>query len=80
MRSESGSRLIGTFTRQGLRVHLRIVDRDVQVEVSEVAPREALGHQRHVGLRVARPGINHAQPFRPLVSTTSASPSHRPTE
>src|SRR5437667_323894 len=36
-----------------------------EVRVSDVAPREALGHTRGVGLRVARPGVDPGAAVEP---------------
>src|SRR5207244_11315496 len=42
----------------GLQVRFRIVDRDLDVHVPDVAPREALGDTPRLGLRMARSRID----------------------
>ena len=66
IRSESGSRLTGTFARQGFRYAFGSSIVMSMIEVPDVAPREALGHARRVGLRMPRSGVDPGAAVQPV--------------
>jgi hypothetical protein len=73
-------KLESDFDRKGFGVHLGIVERHFYIHMSEVAATVALHYPQGFAMGVAKIPSSAVLSLKPVVSTTSVSPSQCPME